>query len=116
MNSASCNWNIFLHKIIFQYNDKKDFSCSKNCQKWTIELVYLILMVLIKSISGIRGTLGNDENSLNPTNLSRFVYAFSLFLIEKYGSTNIAIAVGRDGRESGEMFLKIVNDTLSSKS
>ena len=71
-------------------------------------------MVLIKSISGIRGTLGDDENSLNPTNLSRFVYAFSLFLIEKYGSTNIAIAVGRDGRESGEMFIKIVNDTLSS--
>ena len=71
-------------------------------------------MVLIKSISGIRGTLGDDENSLNPTNLSRFVYAFSLFLIEKYGSKNIAIAVGRDGRESGEMFIKIVNDTLSS--
>ena len=71
-------------------------------------------MVLIKSISGIRGTLGDDENSLNPTNLSRFVYAFSLFLIEKYGSKNITIAVGRDGRESGEMFIKIVNDTLSS--
>ena len=71
-------------------------------------------MVLIKSISGIRGTLGDDENSLNPTNLSRFVYAFSLFLIEKYGSKNIAVAVGRDGRESGEMFIKIVNDTLSS--
>ena len=48
-------------------------------------------MVLIKSISGIRGTLGDDENSLNPTNLSRFVYAFSLFLIEKYGSKNMAL-------------------------
>ena len=34
-------------------------------------------MVLIKSISGIRGTLGDDENSLNPNNLSRFVHAFS---------------------------------------
>ena len=40
-------------------------------------------MVLIKSISGIRGTLGDDENSLNPNNLSRFVHAFSLFQRKK---------------------------------
>ena len=40
-------------------------------------------MVLIKSISGIRGTLGDDENSLNPNNLSRFVHAFSLFKRKK---------------------------------
>jgi len=71
-------------------------------------------MVLIKSISGIRGTLGDDENSLNPTNLSKFVCAFSLFLIQKYAGKNITIAVGRDGRESGEMFIKIVISTLSS--
>ena len=71
-------------------------------------------MVLIKSISGIRGTLGDDENSLNPTNLSKFVCAFSLFLTQKYAGKNITIAVGRDGRESGEMFIKIVISTLSS--
>ena len=70
-------------------------------------------MVLIKSISGIRGTLGDDENSLNPTNLSRFVYAFSLFQRKKNRNKKITIAVGRDGRESGQTFIKIVNKTLS---
>ena len=54
-------------------------------------------MVLIKSISGIRGTLGDDENSLNPTNLSRFVYAFSLFQRKKNRNKKIIIAVGREG-------------------
>ena len=70
-------------------------------------------MVLIKSISGIRGTLGDDENSLNPTNLSRFVYAFSLFQRKKNRNKKIIIAVGRDGRESGQTFIRIVNRALS---
>ena len=70
-------------------------------------------MVLIKSISGIRGTLGDDENSLNPTNLFRFVHAFSLFQRKKNGTKKITIVVGRDGRESGQTFIKIVNNTLS---
>ena len=70
-------------------------------------------MVLIKSISGIRGTLGDDENSLNPNNLSRFVHAFSLFQRKKNRNKKITIAVGRDGRESGQTFIKIVNKTLS---
>ena len=64
-------------------------------------------MVLIKSISGIRGTLGDDENSLNPTNLSRFVYAFSLFQRKKNRNKKIIIAVGRDGRESGLSLIHI---------
>ena len=70
-------------------------------------------MVLIKSISGIRGTLGDDENSLNPNNLSRFIHAFSLFQRKKNRNKKITIAVGRDGRESGKKFIKIVNKTLS---
>ena len=70
-------------------------------------------MVLIKSISGIRGTLGDDENSLNPNNLSRFVHAFSLFQRKKNKDKKITIAVGRDGRESGQTFIEIVNKTLS---
>ena len=70
-------------------------------------------MVLIKSISGIRGTLGDDKNSLNPNNLSRFVHAFSLFQRKKNRNKKITIAVGRDGRESGQTFIKIVNKTLS---
>ena len=70
-------------------------------------------MVLIKSISGIRGTLGYDENSLNPANLSRFVQAYSHFQRKKNRNKKITIAVGRDGRESGQTFIKIVNKTLS---
>ena len=70
-------------------------------------------MVLIKSISGIRGTLGDDENSLNPNNLSRFVHAFSLFQRKKNRNKKITIAVGRDGRESGQKFIKIVKNITS---
>ena len=69
-------------------------------------------MVLIKSISGIKGTLGDDENSLNPNNLSRFVRIFT-FPKKKNRNKKNNHCCWKRWRESGQAFIKIVNKTLS---
>lgn len=71
-------------------------------------------MSLIKSISGIRGTIGgNSGNNLTPSDIVKFIAAYSIFLKEKNSNKQkLQVIVGRDARVSGEMVNRIVSGTL----
>lgn len=75
-------------------------------------------MTLIKSISGIRGTIGGTPgNALTPTDIVKFVYAYSEKLrerLKKPAGERYKIVVGRDARISGVMVENIVVGTLMS--
>lgn len=71
-------------------------------------------MTLIKSISGIRGTIGGTPGeALTPTDIVKFVSAYSLRLKERNpGKNRYKVVVGRDARISGEMAEHLVCGTL----
>jgi len=80
---------------------------------------YVILseknMTLIKSISGIRGTIGGKpNNNLTPEDIVKFTAAYAQFIKETYGSENLTLITGRDGRISGKIVSSIANSTLLS--
>ncbi|MDQ3142087.1 MAG: phosphoglucosamine mutase [Bacteroidota bacterium] len=70
-------------------------------------------MSLIVSISGIRGTIGGRPGeNLTPVEIIKFSSAYGTLLKEKY--INPKIALGRDGRISGEMVSNLVISTLQA--
>ncbi len=71
-------------------------------------------MSLIKSISGIRGTIGGiSGDNLTPSDIVKFVTAYSIFLKEKSkNNVKLCVIVGRDARVSGEMVNHLVCGTL----
>ena len=70
-------------------------------------------MTLIKSISGIRGTIGGKVGEgLSPLDTVKFVSAYGQWVIDRSGSDNVKVVVGRDARISGEMLSQIVIGTL----
>jgi len=72
-------------------------------------------MTLIKSISGIRGTIGGKPgDGLSPIDIVKFTAAYSTFIQQKAGKTNVKIVVGRDARLSGMMVCSLVVSTLVS--
>lgn len=59
-------------------------------------------MAFIKSISGFRGTIGGKPGSnLTPVDIVECTSAFVAQLQEEYGTRDITIVLGRDGRISG---------------
>lgn len=69
-------------------------------------------MALIKSISGIRGTIGGTPgDNLTPVDIVKFTAAYGTIIAE--GKTNTTIAVGRDGRISGNLVQALVVNTLA---
>ena len=70
-------------------------------------------MVLIKSISGIRGTIHEDDSGLSSLEIRQSVCQFFLWLKSRYNqSSPMKIAVGRDGRISGEGILNLISSLL----
>lgn len=70
-------------------------------------------MTLIKSISGIRGTIGGRPGeNLTPLDTVKYAAAYASWIINKNGSSDIKIVVGRDARISGEMIGNLVINTL----
>jgi phosphomannomutase len=70
-------------------------------------------MSLIKSISGIRGTIGGKPgNTLSPVDVVKFTSAYGTWLMQQGDKRKIV--VGRDGRISGEMVLRLVVSTLNA--
>jgi phosphomannomutase len=68
-------------------------------------------MPLIKSISGIRGTLkGDKDSSLNPDIIKNFTSSFIQHLKNINNKKSISIALGRDGRASGEKISEIISE------
>ena len=68
-------------------------------------------MPLIKSISGIRGTLkGDKDSSLNPDIIKNFTSSFIQHLKNINNKKPISIALGRDGRASGEKISEIISE------
>jgi phosphoglucosamine mutase len=72
-------------------------------------------MSLIKSISGIRGTIGGKPGEgLTPLDIVRFVSAYSEMLGRRNPGKQLAVAVGRDARMSGETVASLVCRTLTA--
>lgn len=72
-------------------------------------------MTLIRSISGIRGTIGGTPGEgLTPDDVVRYTAAFSSFLMEKYGKTQLKMVIGRDARISGSMVNRLAVGTLEA--
>lgn len=75
-------------------------------------------MTLIKSISGIRGTIGGvSGEGLTPTDIVKFVYAYSAKLRERRRrpeGKRYKVVVGRDARLSGRMVEDLVCGTFSA--
>ena len=70
-------------------------------------------MSLIKSISGFRGTIGGKPTeNLTPKDIVAFASGYAQFIKETYPNQKAVIAVGRDGRMSGEMVQNLVSSTL----
>lgn len=70
-------------------------------------------MTLIKSISGIRGTIGGKpDEGLTPTDIVKYISAYSLFLQEKAPEKKLRVVIGRDARISGPMVNNLVCGTL----
>lgn len=70
-------------------------------------------MALIKSISGIRGTIGGRPGTtLSPLDVVKFTSAYGTWLMQRGDKRKII--VGRDGRISGEMVLRMVVSTLNA--
>lgn len=69
-------------------------------------------MALIKSISGFRGTIGNiPGENLTPKDVVAFASGYAQFIKEN-NSTKCTVALGRDGRMSGELLQDLVKSTL----
>jgi len=69
-------------------------------------------VALIKSISGIRGTIGGTPgDNLTPVDIVKFTAAYGTIIAE--GKSNTTIAVGRDGRISGNLVQALVVNTLA---
>ena len=76
-------------------------------------------MALIKSISGIRGTIGGKTNdNLTALDVVKFAAAYGSWLknqaLQRTGTKNKKVIIGRDGRISGLMVKDLVNATLVS--
>lgn len=70
-------------------------------------------MSLIKSVSGIRGTIGGKPGeNLTPFDVVSFVAAYGELLKNKF--TKPVVAIGRDGRVSGEIVRNLAAATLQS--
>ncbi len=70
-------------------------------------------MSLIKSISGIRGTIGGKPgNTLSPPDIVKYTAAYGTWLMQQGAKRKIV--VGRDGRMSGEIVLRLVVGTLNA--
>ena len=70
-------------------------------------------MTLIKSISGLRGTIGGKVGeSLSPIDVVKFSAAYGTWVKEE--SSSACVVMGRDARPSGEMFSKLVSQTLNT--
>lgn len=70
-------------------------------------------MSLIKSVSGIRGTIGGKPgDNLTPIDVVSFVAAFGEWLKNKF--PHPVVAIGRDGRVSGEIIKNLASSTLQS--
>lgn len=70
-------------------------------------------MSLIKSISGFRGTIGAESgNNLTPKDVVAFATGYATFIKSQNEGIKPTIALGRDGRISGEMLQSIVQGTL----
>ncbi len=70
-------------------------------------------MSLIKSISGIRGTIGGQTGeALTPTDIVKFVSAYTEYIRSVSKNRKLKIVVGRDARISGLMVRNIVVGTL----
>lgn len=70
-------------------------------------------MTLIKSVSGIRGTIGGRPgDNLTPVDVVAFVSAYGRFLLQS--QPRPLVAIGRDGRISGEMVKALAVSTLQS--
>jgi len=73
----------------------------------------LIIVSLIKSVSGIRGTIGGKPgDNLTPADIVSFVSAYGHWILKQFEKP--VIAVGRDGRISGEIVKSLVLNTLQS--
>jgi phosphomannomutase len=60
-------------------------------------------LAFIKSISGFRGTIGGKPgNNLTPVDIVECTSAFVAQLQDEYGTRDITIVLGRDGRVSGK--------------
>lgn len=72
-------------------------------------------MTLIKSISGIRGTIGGQPGeNLTPTDIVKFVSAYSQMVAKRNPGTGLSVVLARDARVSGEMVKNLVAGTLQS--
>tara|TARA_R110001592_G_scaffold237306_9_gene496306 strand:- start:5961 stop:7352 length:1392 start_codon:yes stop_codon:yes gene_type:complete len=70
-------------------------------------------MALIKSISGFRGTIGAEAgNNLTPKDAVAFATGYAEFIKQQSKAKKPTVALGRDGRLSGEMLQSIVQGTL----
>lgn len=70
-------------------------------------------MALIKSISGFRGTIGAEAgNNLTPKDAVAFATGYAAFIKQQSKASKPIVALGRDGRISGEMLQDIVKGTL----
>jgi phosphomannomutase len=70
-------------------------------------------MALIKSISGFRGTIGAEAgNNLTPKDAVAFATGYAEFIKQQSKAEKPIVALGRDGRLSGEMLQSIVQGTL----
>src|SRR5687768_16425779 len=73
----------------------------------------LVIVSLIKSVSGIRGTIGGKPgDNLTPSDIISFVSSYGSWILKQF--PNPIIAVGRDGRVSGEIVKSLVLNTLQS--
>lgn len=73
-------------------------------------------MVLIKSISGVRGTIHEEDNKgLSNSEITNCVTQFSFWLkTHRHNQKNTVhtIAIGRDGRVSGQRISNLIGDRL----
>lgn len=69
-------------------------------------------MALIKSISGFRGTIGSiPGENLTPKDVVAFASGYAQF-IKEANNGKCTVALGRDGRISGQMLQDLVKSTL----
>lgn len=70
-------------------------------------------MTLIKSISGVRGTIGGKAGeNFTPLDILQNVLFFVSTIMKVSDKKDIQIAIGRDGRVSGEIILNNIISTL----
>ena len=74
-------------------------------------------MVLIKSISGVRGTIHEEDNrGLSNSEIINCINQFSFWLKhlkQNQNNTTQTIAIGRDGRISGQQISNLIVNRLA---